>query len=105
MIRLSKATMGNIKQNITIGLGLKAVFFPVTTVVSITRLWPALLGRYRHDVLVTANAMRLLRWKDGHRVGRLLQIGRAPAQVPGGWPSPDGNVSVQGSLLALHHMP
>ena len=62
MIALSKATMANIKQNITMALGLKAVFL-VTTVLGITGLWPAILADTGATVLVTANAMRLLRWK------------------------------------------
>ncbi|SIT55940.1 Lead, cadmium, zinc and mercury-transporting ATPase [Mesorhizobium prunaredense] len=64
MIKLSQATMANIKQNITMALGLKAVFL-VTTVVGITGLWPAILADTGATVLVTANAMRLLRWKGG----------------------------------------
>lgn len=62
MIDLSKATMGNITQNIVISLGLKAVFL-VTTIVGITGLWPAILADTGATVLVTANAMRLLGWK------------------------------------------
>lgn len=62
MIALSKATMANIKQNITMALGLKAVFL-VTTVLGITGLWPAIMADTGATVLVTANAMRLLRWK------------------------------------------
>jgi Cd2+/Zn2+-exporting ATPase len=62
MIDLSKATMFNIKQNIVISLGLKAVFL-VTTIVGITGLWPAILADTGATVLVTANAMRLLGWK------------------------------------------
>lgn len=62
MIALSKATMANIKQNIATALGLKAVFL-VTTIVGITGLWPAILADTGATVLVTANAMRLLRWK------------------------------------------
>lgn len=62
MIDLSKTVMGNIAQNITISLGLKAVFL-VTTVIGITGLWPAILADTGATVLVTANAMRLLRWK------------------------------------------
>ncbi len=58
MIALSKATMGNIRANITIALGLKAVFL-VTTVLGITGLWPAILADTGATVLVTANAMRL----------------------------------------------
>ncbi|MER9131741.1 heavy metal translocating P-type ATPase [Mesorhizobium sp. M0768] len=63
MIRLSQATMANIKQNVTIALGLKAVFL-VTTIAGITSLWPAILADTGATVLVTANAMRLLRWKS-----------------------------------------
>ncbi|MEP6564264.1 MAG: heavy metal translocating P-type ATPase [Mesorhizobium sp.] len=62
MIKLSQATMANIKQNITMALGLKAVFL-VTTIAGITGLWPAILADTGATVLVTANAMRLLRWK------------------------------------------
>lgn len=64
MVGLSQSTMANIKQNITIALGLKAVFL-VTTVVGITGLWPAILADTGATVLVTANAMRLLRWRGG----------------------------------------
>lgn len=59
MIKLSKRTMRNIHQNITIALGLKAVFL-VTTVLGITGLWPAILADTGATVLVTANALRLL---------------------------------------------
>jgi Cd2+/Zn2+-exporting ATPase len=60
MIALSKRTMGNIRQNITIALGLKAVFL-VTTIAGITGLWPAILADTGATVLVTMNALRLLR--------------------------------------------
>lgn len=59
MIKLSKRTMGNIRQNITIALGLKAVFL-VTTIAGITGLWPAILADTGATVLVTLNALRLL---------------------------------------------
>ncbi|WAJ26162.1 heavy metal translocating P-type ATPase [Antarcticirhabdus aurantiaca] len=62
MIALAKSAMGNIRQNIAIALGLKAVFL-VTTVLGITGLWPAILADTGATVLVTANAMRLLGWK------------------------------------------
>ncbi|MBL8583397.1 MAG: HAD-IC family P-type ATPase, partial [Rhizobiaceae bacterium] len=62
MVLLSRLTMRNIFQNITISLGLKAVFL-VTTVLGITGLWPAILADTGATVLVTANAMRLLAWK------------------------------------------
>lgn len=60
MIDLSKRTMRNIFQNITIALGLKAVFL-VTTIMGITGLWPAILADTGATVLVTMNALRLLR--------------------------------------------
>lgn len=60
MVELSKRTMRNIHQNITIALGLKAVFL-VTTVLGITGLWPAILADTGATVLVTINALRLLR--------------------------------------------
>jgi Zn2+/Cd2+-exporting ATPase len=59
MIGLSQRTMANITQNITIALGLKAVFL-VTTVLGITGLWPAILADTGATVLVTLNALRLL---------------------------------------------
>ena len=60
MVRLSRDTMANIRQNIAAALGLKAVFL-VTTVLGITGLWPAILADTGATVLVTLNAMRLLR--------------------------------------------
>ncbi|MCI9867593.1 cadmium-translocating P-type ATPase [Rhizobium skierniewicense] len=60
MIALSKRTMRNIRQNIAISLGLKAVFL-VTTILGITGLWPAILADTGATVLVTINALRLLR--------------------------------------------
>lgn len=60
MIDLSKRTMKNIVQNIAIALGLKAVFL-VTTVMGVTGLWPAILADTGATVLVTINALRLLR--------------------------------------------
>jgi len=61
MIGLSRAVMANIRQNIAVALGLKAVFL-VTTIIGVTGLWPAILADTGATVLVTANAMRLLRW-------------------------------------------
>ncbi|MBN9054430.1 MAG: heavy metal translocating P-type ATPase, partial [Rhizobiales bacterium] len=60
MTDLSKRTMRNITQNIVIALGLKGVFL-VTTIVGITGLWPAILADTGATVLVTLNALRLLR--------------------------------------------
>jgi Cd2+/Zn2+-exporting ATPase len=60
LVRLSRATMRNIHQNVAIALGLKAVFL-VTTLVGITGLWPAILADTGATVIVTMNALRLLR--------------------------------------------
>lgn len=64
-IRLARATMGNIRQNVTIALGLKVVFL-VTTVLGITGLWIAILADTGATVLVTLNALRLLRFDPEH---------------------------------------
>lgn len=61
LIALSRATLGNVWQNITIALGLKVVFL-CTTLFGITTLWMAILADTGATVLVTANALRLLRW-------------------------------------------
>ena len=63
MVNLSKRTMSNIRQNITIALGLKAVFL-ITTIAGLTGLWPAILADTGATVLVTMNALRLLKFKD-----------------------------------------
>jgi len=60
MTDLSRRTMRNIVENIVISLGLKGVFL-VTTVMGITGLWPAILADTGATVLVTMNALRLLR--------------------------------------------
>ena len=60
-IRLSRAAMANIRQNVTIALGLKAVFL-VTSVFGLTGLWIAILADTGATVLVTLNALRLLRF-------------------------------------------
>ncbi len=60
LVRLSRATMRNIRQNVGIALGLKAVFL-VTTLAGITGLWPAILADTGATVIVTVNALRLLR--------------------------------------------
>ena len=60
-IRLSRAAMANIRQNVTLALGLKAVFL-VTTVFGLTGLWIAIMADTGATVLVTLNALRLLRF-------------------------------------------
>ncbi|HUH50451.1 MAG TPA: HAD-IC family P-type ATPase, partial [Mycoplana sp.] len=58
-IALGRATMANIRQNVTIAIGLKAVFL-VTTIFGVTGLWIAVFADTGATVLVTLNAMRLL---------------------------------------------
>jgi len=58
-VRLSRAAMSNIRQNIAVALGLKGVFL-VTSVLGITGLWIAILADTGATVLVTLNALRLL---------------------------------------------
>ncbi|WP_429195906.1 zinc/cadmium/mercury/lead-transporting ATPase [Aeromonas veronii] len=60
MIRLSRAALANIHQNIALALGLKAIFL-VTSLLGITGLWIAVLADTGATALVTANALRLLR--------------------------------------------
>lgn len=67
MIDLSRHTMANIRTNIALALGLKAVFL-VTTLISITGLWPAILADTGATVLVTLNALRLLRSADAQQL-------------------------------------
>lgn len=60
LVRLSRATLRNIRQNVVVAIGLKAVFL-ATTLAGLTGLWPAILSDTGATVLVTLNALRLLR--------------------------------------------
>jgi Cd2+/Zn2+-exporting ATPase len=60
LIRLSRATMTNIRQNIALAFGFKLVFL-ATTVLGLTGLWAAILADTGATILVTLNALRLLR--------------------------------------------
>ncbi len=62
LVALSRATLSNIWQNITLALGLKSVFL-ITTLFGATPLWMAILADTGATVLVTANALRLLRFE------------------------------------------
>ena len=59
-IRLSRATLTNVRVNIAIALGLKAVVL-VLAVFGLSTLWMAVVADSGASVLVVANAMRLLR--------------------------------------------
>ncbi|HFK7185990.1 zinc/cadmium/mercury/lead-transporting ATPase [Serratia odorifera] len=60
MVRISRATHANIRQNITIALGLKGVFL-ITSLLGLTGLWLAVLADSGATALVTLNALRLLK--------------------------------------------
>jgi Cd2+/Zn2+-exporting ATPase len=62
LVSLSRATMANVRQNVALAIGLKGVVL-VTTLLGITGLWPAILADTGATVLVTLNALRLLRWR------------------------------------------
>lgn len=59
---LSRVTLNNIWQNVTVALALKGVFL-ATTLFGVTSLWMAILADTGATVLVTANALRLLRFR------------------------------------------
>lgn len=61
LVALSRATLANIRQNIVFALGLKSVFL-ITTLFGATPLWMAILADTGATVLVTGNALRLLRF-------------------------------------------
>jgi Cd2+/Zn2+-exporting ATPase len=60
LVVLSRRTMAVIRQNIFLALGLKGAFM-ITSVIGVTGLWPAILADTGATVLVTLNALRLLR--------------------------------------------
>ncbi|MBO1519208.1 heavy metal translocating P-type ATPase [Oceanisphaera pacifica] len=61
-VLLSRAANRNIRQNISLALGLKAIFL-VTSILGITGLWLAILADTGATALVTLNALRLLGFK------------------------------------------
>ena len=62
LIRLARFANRNIKQNITIALGIKLIFL-ITSLFGVTGLWLAVLADSGTTAIVTANALRLLRVK------------------------------------------
>ena len=59
-IRLGRATLANIQMNVTLSLGLKAIFLALA-VVGYATLWMAVVADLGASLLVIANGMRLLR--------------------------------------------
>jgi Cd2+/Zn2+-exporting ATPase len=62
MIALSRATMRNVKTNVALALGFKALFL-VSTALGITGMWVAVMADTGATVLVTLNALHLLRYR------------------------------------------
>ncbi|MBE0462456.1 MAG: heavy metal translocating P-type ATPase [Halomonadaceae bacterium] len=62
LIKLSRATLFNVKTNVALALGFKAVFL-VSTLLGVTGMWVAVMADTGATVLVTLNAMRLLRYR------------------------------------------
>ena len=58
--RLSRLTLGVVRQNVALAVGLKGLFL-LNTLVGLTGLWPAVLADNGALVLVTLNSLRLLR--------------------------------------------
>ena len=63
LIILSRTTFSNVWQNIALALGLKGVFL-LANLFGATSLWMAILADTGATVLVTANALRLLRFRS-----------------------------------------
>ena len=59
LVKLSRAARRVIRENITMALGLKAVFL-ITSITGLTGLWLAVLADTGATVLVTINSLRLL---------------------------------------------
>ena len=59
-LRLSRATVRNIRINLAISIGLKAAFV-IAAVSGVATLWMAVLADTGASIVVIANAMRLLR--------------------------------------------
>ncbi|MCZ4263046.1 heavy metal translocating P-type ATPase [Limimaricola sp. G21655-S1] len=91
-IRLARATMTNIRQNIVIALGLKLVFL-VTTVLGVTGLWIAILADTGATVLVTLNALRLLFFRPDKKSVVVDRPDRETSRTGGTARGPEGVVS------------
>lgn len=62
LIALARATLANVRTNVVVALGSKAVFL-VTTVIGLTGMWIAVMADTGATVIVTLNALRLLRFR------------------------------------------
>ena len=98
-IRLARATMANIRQNIIIALGLKLVFL-VTTVLGVTGLWIAILADTGATVLVTLNALRLLFFRPDKRSVVVDRPDRETSRTGGTARGPEGVASRKAQDMA-----
>jgi Cd2+/Zn2+-exporting ATPase len=63
LIRLGRSTLAKVRQNIALALGTKALVLALA-VFGLATLWMAILADVGVSLLVTANALRLLRQRD-----------------------------------------
>ncbi|MDQ5852303.1 MAG: cation-transporting P-type ATPase, partial [Chloroflexota bacterium] len=63
VIRLSRAALRTIRANIVFSLAVKAIFL-LLTLVGVTNLWLAILADTGAALVVIANGMRLLRFRE-----------------------------------------
>lgn len=63
LMRLGRATLSRVQQNISVALAIKAIFVALT-VPGFTSLWLAVGADTGNSLLVTGNALRLLRFRD-----------------------------------------
>jgi Cd2+/Zn2+-exporting ATPase len=59
-LRLGRATLANIRQNVSIALGLK-IGFVILAASGVATMWMAIVADTGASLLVTANSLRLLR--------------------------------------------
>ena len=63
LVRLSRKTLRRVKANTAIALGIKSVFL-VAAVLGVATLWMAIFADMGASLIVIANGVRLLRYKD-----------------------------------------
>ena len=66
-MRLSRRTHAVLIQNITLALGIKAVFFVLAAVLGSASMWMAVFADMGASLLVVFNGLRLLRQDSRHK--------------------------------------
>ena len=77
-LRLSRAAMRTIRNNIAFSIAVKVVFFAVV-LLGYGTIWMAVLADVGTALLVTLNGMRLLNWRGAAADGRALAAAKASA--------------------------